>query len=95
MDDRFRLMERWLRQTLGNVENITPASADASFRRYFRIVAGGTTHIVMDAPPEREDSRPFVRVAKLFADIGLNVPRIIAADMEHGLLLLTDLGERC
>jgi len=87
-------MEHWLKHTLGGVENITPASVDASFRRYFRIVAGGATHIVMDAPPEQEDIRPFVRVAKLFADIGLNVPRIIAADMEQGLLLLTDLGER-
>jgi len=88
-------MERWLTKTLGRrIEDISPASLDASFRRYFRIVADGTTHIVMDAPPELEDSHPFVQVANLFADIGLNVPRVIDADMDQGLLLLTDLGER-
>lgn len=70
------------------------ASADASFRRYFRVWSGGRSLIAMDAPPEREDSRPFVRVAGLLAGAGVNAPRVLAADLEQGYLLLDDLGER-
>lgn len=71
------------------------ASADASFRRYFRIdrLAGGSL-VIMDAPPEREDSRPFVKVAALMADAGLHVPRVIAWDEAAGFMLLDDLGSR-
>ena len=69
------------------------ASSDASFRRYFRADrAGGGSVIVMDAPPPREDVRPFVHVAGLIADAGLHAPRVLAADVEHGFLLLDDLG---
>jgi aminoglycoside/choline kinase family phosphotransferase len=69
------------------------ASSDASFRRYFRVAAaGGTSFIVMDAPPPQEDVRPFVAVAGLLAGAGLNAPRVVEADAEHGFLLLSDLG---
>ena len=69
------------------------ASSDASFRRYFRVAgAGGASFIVMDAPPPQEDVRPFVAVAGLLAGAGLNAPRIVEADAEHGFLLLSDLG---
>jgi len=72
---------------------LAPASADASFRRYFRATfADGQTRIVMDAPPEHEDCRPYVKVAKLFAGAGVHVPTIFAADLERGFLLLSDLG---
>ena len=71
---------------------INPASADASFRRYFRVRAAGVSRIVMDAPPALEDSRPFVRIAGYLERIGLNSPRILQADLEKGFLLLTDLG---
>ena len=71
---------------------LSPASADASFRRYFRISAGGQTWIAMDAPPEREDCRPFVRVAALLREAGLNTPQVLAQDLERGFLLLSDLG---
>ncbi|WPB57061.1 aminoglycoside phosphotransferase family protein [Xylophilus sp. GOD-11R] len=73
------------------------ASADASFRRYFRIDAPampGGSAIVMDAPPDKEDSRPFVQIASLMADAGLRAPRVLAWDAEHGFLLLDDLGRR-
>jgi aminoglycoside/choline kinase family phosphotransferase len=73
--------------------DIAPASADASFRRYFRVTAKGRDYIVMDAPPAHEDCRPFVAVARLFADAGVNVPRVLAQDLEQGFLLLTDLGQ--
>ena len=73
---------------------IEPASADASFRRYFRITLdNGETRIVMDAPPEHEDCRPFLRVAALFRDAGVHVPEVFAQDLEQGFLLLSDLGD--
>jgi len=94
---RERDMTAWLLRELGSTAgslSIAPASADASFRRYFRIsgLPDGGTRIVMDAPPSQEDCRPFVRIAGLLADAGLNAPRIFAQDLEHGFLLLSDLG---
>jgi len=75
--------------------SFTPASADASFRRYWRAtLEDGRTYVVMDAPPEREDCRPFVRVAGMLHAAGLNAPRVLAQDLDHGFLLLTDLGTR-
>jgi aminoglycoside/choline kinase family phosphotransferase len=68
------------------------ASADASFRRYFRIQSEHASLIIMDAPPERENSQPFVEIAKYMADAGLNVPEVLAWDRAQGFLLLTDLG---
>jgi aminoglycoside/choline kinase family phosphotransferase len=73
--------------------DIAPASADASFRRYFRVTAKGRDYIVMDAPPAHEDCRPFIAVARLFADAGVHVPQVLAHDLEQGFLLLTDLGD--
>ena len=71
-----------------------PASADASFRRYFRVNLAdrGESRIVMDAPPQHEDCRPFIEVAALLRQAGLNAPAVLAQDLEQGFLLLTDLG---
>jgi aminoglycoside/choline kinase family phosphotransferase len=71
---------------------LRPASADASFRRYFRIDAPGQSFIVMDAPPPEEDVRPFVAIAGLLQSARLNAPRVVEQDTTHGFLLLTDLG---
>ena len=72
---------------------LEPASADASFRRYFRIaLPDGSTRIVMDAPPELEDCRPFLKVAALFRAAGVHVPEVYAEDLTQGFLLLSDLG---
>jgi len=69
------------------------ASADASFRRYFRIkLPDGSTRIIMDAPPEQEDCKPFLKVAALFRDAGVHVPEVYAEDLKQGFLLLSDLG---
>ncbi len=74
---------------------LRPASADASFRRYLRIDAqGGGSRIIMDAPPDKEDCRPFVKVAGLMADAGLLVPAILAWDEPQGFMLLDDLGDQ-
>jgi aminoglycoside/choline kinase family phosphotransferase len=94
--DRFTELQRWLAARLRDKEfALAPASADASFRRYFRVSFpqdGARTLIVMDAPPEKEDCRPFVHVARLLADAGLNAPRVLEQDLARGFLLLSDLG---
>jgi aminoglycoside/choline kinase family phosphotransferase len=74
--------------------HLEPASADASFRRYLRISLAdrGESRIVMDAPPRQEDCRPFIQIADLLRQAGLNAPAVLAQDLEQGFLLLTDLG---
>jgi aminoglycoside/choline kinase family phosphotransferase len=92
-DARLSLLHQWLRDDLAIVaDRVAPASADASFRRYFRVAAGARSFIVMDAPPGREDLGPFIDVAAALAAIGVNVPRVIESDRGRGFLLLTDLG---
>ncbi len=96
MSGREALLRDWLGAVcgLGDPE-LTPASSDASFRRYFRLrLRDGQTRIVMDAPPEHEDCRPFVDVNRRLAAAGVHVPQIHAQDLEQGFLLLEDLGER-
>ena len=95
MSDRLSQLHSWLRKTLGTEHyTFAPASSDASFRRYFRVgVGGASTKIVMDAPPERENCAPFIKIAKMFGDMGLHVPQMYAQDLAQGFLLLSDLGE--
>ncbi len=91
--ERLQVLQDWAARQLGGESlDIAPASADASFRRYFRVTAKGRDYIVMDAPPAHEDCRPFVAVARLFGDAGVHVPQVLAQDLEQGFLLLTDLG---
>ncbi|CDF81925.1 aminoglycoside phosphotransferase family protein [Pseudomonas sp. QL9] len=104
-DARYQQLNGWLDSCMPAVfaaegwgavppAELTPASSDASFRRYFRWQAGDRTLIVMDAPPPQEDCRPFVKVAGLLAEAGVHVPRILAQDLEQGFLLLSDLGRQ-
>lgn len=104
-DVRLKLLENWLNQQLPGLfaeqgwgvvpaATLTPASSDASFRRYFRWQGAGRSLIVMDAPPPQEDCAPFVNVARLLNEARLNVPQILAADLERGFLLLNDLGRQ-
>jgi len=72
---------------------ILPLAGDASFRRYFRVVRGEQTAVLMDAPPPHEDPRPFVAVAEWLGSVGLSAPQILARDLERGLLLLADFGD--
>jgi N-acetylmuramate 1-kinase len=94
MDFRTVELERWLgAQFPSQPLEIAPASADASFRRYFRARLGdGRCYVAMDAPPGQEDCRPFLHVAGVFAAAGVHVPAIHAQDLERGFLLLEDLG---
>jgi aminoglycoside/choline kinase family phosphotransferase len=93
--DRAEQLQRWLKATLGEEFGIAPASDDASFRRYFRVRRSGgkPSLIAMDAPPDKESCEPFMRVAALFSEAGVNVPAIHAHDLSQGFLLLSDLGD--
>jgi N-acetylmuramate 1-kinase len=94
-DPRLELLRRWIAEDLAlPAKHMAPASADASFRRYFRVTRGKESFIVMDAPPDKEDLRQFLRVAAILADVGVHVPRVLAQDLGKGFLLLTDLGSR-
>lgn len=95
-DKRLVQLSDWLEYALEdkNLE-ITVASADASFRRYFRVKTADKSWIAMDAPPEKEDCKPFVKVATAFHHLGVSVPEIYAQDLTHGFLVITDFGSRC
>jgi len=94
-DTRREALERWLDGVVARPYRLAPASADASFRRYFRVTpADGETRIAMDAPPEHEDTRQFLHVAGLMREAGLHVPEVFAADAARGFALLSDLGTR-
>lgn len=102
-DARRDALAAWAATAAGApAASFAPASADASFRRYFRLgyaeppplAPAETTLIAMDAPPPQENTRPFVHVAALLKDAGVHAPEVLAADVECGFLLLTDLGDR-
>jgi N-acetylmuramate 1-kinase len=95
-DVRRDALEGWLAVTLrGASFFLAPASEDASFRRYFRVTLDDRrSYIAMDAPPEKEDCRPFVHVAALLAAAGVHAPQVHAQDLQQGFLLLSDLGTR-
>ena len=109
-DARLDALSRWLSSVLpAPAVGLAPASEDASFRRYFRVSLnedialpdGGErrggharTLIAMDAPPPHENCQPFVRIAELLIGAGVHAPAVLASDLEHGFLLLTDLGTR-
>ncbi|MDD5479005.1 phosphotransferase [Rhodoferax sp.] len=105
--ERARQFDRWLHQTAPQF-NLQPstlrlASADASFRRYFRIESGSCnddkdlrpiSYIIMDAPPAQENCQPFVKVAALMQAAGVHAPQVLAWAQAQGFMLLTDLGQQ-
>jgi hypothetical protein len=100
-DNRLIQMNQWLDSLVGRwglkTTSLAPASADASFRRYFRIASSHPQYpslIVMDAPPDKEPVLPFIQVANLLKDAGLHVPLILEECQEKGFLLLSDLGSK-
>ena len=95
--DRLQQLQQWLDSLADNTyTNLQAASADASFRQYFRVTdsRNGKTFIVMDAPPEKENCKPFLQVTELLRDAGVNAPAVLAMDLQQGFLLLDDLGNR-
>lgn len=94
-DLRLERLEQWLTRLFGARDfSIAPASADASFRRYFRVTRQGHTWVAMDAPPGKEDMGPYIRVSAMLTDVGVNAPRVLHQDEVQGFLLNTDLGSR-
>ncbi len=92
--ERIRLLENWVKEQFPEKPfTLQPASADASFRRYFRVSFKDQTLIAMDAPPQQEDCTPFIQVAKILAATGVHVPKIVAKNLDQGFLLLSDLGD--
>ena len=94
IDRRLQQLRLWLNQVLQTEQyDLSVASADASFRRYFRIMHNNQSMIAMDAPPEKEDCQPFVDIAKMLFSAGIHAPEILAEDHDQGFLLLSDLGD--
>lgn len=91
---REQLIQTWIQSVLGSDQfEINFLAGDASFRRYARIVFDHKTLMLMDAPPEKEDCAPFVKIDEFFAENGVRVPQILAKDLQHGFLLLEDFGD--
>jgi aminoglycoside/choline kinase family phosphotransferase len=92
-DQRFRQLLQWLEtKTKFGGMPVVPASADASFRRYFRILGSSQNWIAMDAPPEKENSRPFIDIAGYLKSQGVRVPEVFAHDLVQGFIVLEDFG---
>lgn len=92
-DSRLELIKQWIETELGIAEySIETASADASFRRYFRLSVNDNSWIIMDAPPDREDCEPFVKIARLIESAGVHAPHIFDFNQSQGFMRLSDLG---
>ena len=88
-------MRLWAGQILGSDDfELRPASSDASFRRYWRLIQADTTRVLMDAPPDLEDCGRFADLSRRFRAVGLNTPEVYAEDRADGFLMLTDFGDR-
>jgi len=95
MHERENALKEWLIQIMKQEEFIlTSLAGDASFRRYFRVECNGLTHVVMDAPPEKEDLKPFIHIAKIISQAQVHTPEIFAMDLDQGFLLLSDFGDQ-
>jgi N-acetylmuramate 1-kinase len=96
--ERQVAFHRWLEAQAGPhgvlPASVRAASADASFRRYFRVDTGRGSCIVMDAPPDKENCEPFVRIARVMLAAGLYAPRVLAWDEPQGFMLLDDIGSQ-
>jgi len=93
MPDRYNSLQNWLTEILGtSAFNLKPASGDASFRTYHRLFLKNKTFIVMDAPPEQENCKVFIKITKKLRACDVNVPIIHNVNIEQGFLLLSDLG---
>ncbi|WP_018875995.1 aminoglycoside phosphotransferase family protein [Thioalkalivibrio sp. ALE31] len=93
-DARSHQLQAWLARQPGDFTDLALLRADASFRRYFRLHRDGEPVVLMDAPPEREATEPFVQIAGLLESLGLRPPRVLAHDPAAGFVLLEDLGDR-
>lgn len=95
MQRRQNALNKWVKNQFGSSNfTIQPLAGDASFRRYLRIYYNNQSYVLMDAPPEKEDIKPFLQVGKILANIGIYTPKIHACEHQQGFLLLEDLGDQ-
>jgi len=95
VDHRLEELKTWINQSTSlSAESIIPASADASFRRYFRLSHENNTYIVMDAPPDKESVSQFIKLSEVLSSIHVHAPEVIEKNSDQGFLLLEDLGDR-
>ena len=95
MHARENALKEWLIDTLKLQDfHLAPLAGDASFRRYFRLQYNGLTRVVMDAPPEKEDLKPFIHIAQTLEKAEVYTPKILATNLADGFLLLSDLGDQ-
>jgi hypothetical protein len=93
MTDRLIALRDWLQsESNAEISALTPLVNDASFRQYFRVTLNQIPYIVMDAPPQRENCKPFIEISRRLVASGLNAPKVLASELEQGFLWLTDLG---
>ncbi|HKI60003.1 MAG TPA: phosphotransferase, partial [Mariprofundaceae bacterium] len=92
-DQRLEMATGWVKSRLGDDCRVLPLAGDASFRRYFRVLHDEKSYVLMDAPPEKEDTSPFLSVRAWLSSAGVRVPDLIAEDREQGFLLLQDFGD--
>ncbi|MCW8887123.1 MAG: phosphotransferase [Motiliproteus sp.] len=100
MDNRQQALKQWISKRFDVLEyplaadwQLSPVSGDASFRRYFRVHSGQNTWIAVDAPPEKEDSHPFVAISRAWLPLDIHCPEVFNVDFELGFMLLSDLGD--
>jgi|TARA_B110000037_G_scaffold222896_1_gene300315 aminoglycoside/choline kinase family phosphotransferase len=91
--DRTNLIENWLKNQLDDGYIIEPASSDASFRSYFRIFDKDKTYILMDAPPDKESIKDFIKISRMLVNAGLEAPKVLSFSENLGLILMSDLGQ--
>jgi aminoglycoside/choline kinase family phosphotransferase len=91
-NERAASLQRFVAAHSAGPISFTPASADASFRSYWRVDDGKTTRIAMDAPPDKENIRPWLDVARALERVGLHTPQVVAVDYTRGFILMEDLG---
>ena len=91
--DRTNLIENWLKNQLDESYTLEPASSDASFRRYFRVFGSDATYVLMDAPPEKESIKDFIKISELLVSAGLEAPKVLSFSEKLGLILMSDLGQ--
>lgn len=94
MHTRQNELNKWLTHFFNHKPyQLTPLAGDASFRRYYRVIANGVSRVVMDAPPKHENMTAFIKIGKLLTSAGVHTPEVYAVNDEHGFLLLEDLGD--
>ena len=93
-EKRYQLLKRWAIETLDSSQiEINPINSDASFRNYYRVSDhSGTTYVIMDSPPDKENNEQFIFISELLTKMEIPSPVVYAKDLSMGFFILSDLG---